>query len=166
MQWQRSVAPVLAGTRGCSVTFKGGTLKSNKKKHFSTQCVQLNRWIPSLETKQCLILHTPPNESQRYLPSLKSYHWWRWRGEWEKGNRLTYPTRWNHSQEWLSQFKAEQLCQQHVILAVLPQDHCTFRKCGWQGSTYSSSWVKGQTPSQRSVLAIWVTTLPKLVQGV
>lgn len=41
-QRQRSMTPVPAGTRGCSMTLKGGTLKTNKKKHFSTQCAELN----------------------------------------------------------------------------------------------------------------------------
>ena len=41
-QWQRSVAPVPTGTRSCSATFEDGTFKINKKKHFSTQCMQLN----------------------------------------------------------------------------------------------------------------------------
>lgn len=41
-QWQRSMAPVPIGTRGCSVTSEDGTFKINKKIHFSIQCMQLN----------------------------------------------------------------------------------------------------------------------------
>lgn len=127
----------MAGTRAFSTTLKGGTLKTYKKKHFSAQPVQPSSWIPSLETKQCLILHTPPNEPQCYLPSLKSYHWWRWRREWEKGNRLTYLIHWNHTNG---------LAEQPILRgATLHEPHELWLRCHKISAPSLSVDKRGQT---------------------